>query len=91
LDHQFQLELVAVETVMVKVETLHLEQTVSHSIWLHTVEDQLKEMDNQEAVAQEQTILQVLALVEEAKALGRTHGALAEAAEAQAELDIMED
>jgi hypothetical protein len=55
------------------------------------VEVQHKEMDNQEAVVQEQIILQELAQVEEARVTGKIHGALVAVAEALVELDIMED
>jgi len=60
----------AVEHVMHKVETQHLELQDSHSIWLHMVEDQHKVMVNLVHVVQEQIILQELAQVAEVKENG---------------------
>jgi hypothetical protein len=82
------LALQTVEHVINKVETQHLELQVSHSIWLHTVEDQHKEMDNLEIADQEQTTLQELAQAEADKVNGLTHGVLAVEAVEQAEQDI---
>jgi hypothetical protein len=73
------------EHVMHKVETQHLELRDSHSIWLHTVEDQHKEMDSLGLWVQVLKIGLELAQAAADKVTGRTHGAQAEAAEEQAE------
>ena len=73
---------------MHRVETQHLELQDSHSIWLHTAEDQLKVMDSQVQMAQELTIEQESAQVVADKVTGRTHGAAVEAAVEQEELEI---
>jgi hypothetical protein len=73
---------------MHRVETQHLELQDSHSIWLHTAEVLHKVTDNQVQMVQELTTEQELAQVAEDKVNGKTHGALAVAAEEQAELEI---
>jgi hypothetical protein len=70
------------------VETQHLELQDSHSIWLHTAEVLHKVTDNQVQMVQELTTEQELAQVAEDKVNGKTHGAVAVAAEEQAELEI---
>jgi hypothetical protein len=85
------LELVAVEDVMVRAETLHLEHQDSRSIWLHTVEDLLKEMVSLDLWVQEQITEQELAQAEAVKENGRTHGAQAEAEAELLVLDTTED
>jgi hypothetical protein len=74
-----------VEHVITKVETQHSELQDSHSTWLHTVEDQHKEMDSLGLWVQVLIIGLELAQAAADKVTGRTHGAQAEAAEEQAE------
>jgi hypothetical protein len=72
---------------MHKVETQHLELQVKHFTWLHMVEVQHKVTVSLVQMDQGLTIEQELAQVEAVKENGRTHGAVAEVAEVQVELD----
>jgi hypothetical protein len=83
--------LVAVEDVMVRVETLHLEHQVSHFSWSHMVEDLHRVTDNLDLWAQAQKTEQELAQAEAAKVNGRTHGVLVVAEAEPLALDTMED
>jgi hypothetical protein len=85
LDQEFLLELQAVEHVINKVETQHLEHQDNLFIWLHTVEDQHKVTDSLVQTAQEPIIEQELVQAEAVKVTGLTHGAQAVAEAEQVE------